>query len=183
MALASLIYTMPACDDPEPAHQTTAGVGERPAELASTSPSQFQVTVTLPHPAGERASPSEELQQATNRAIFESEVERRIAERAGDAQALATVKAEGAAREADTATEADAVLRAVLPLIEQCPGAAKLGELSVLLDTFGLFDVWVLVDERTELPEPFLMCAGSVVWTQDWPSSDSLRRFSISRLR
>lgn len=173
---------MPACDDPGPAPQTTQGVGERPAELANTSPSMSQVTVTLPHPAGERPSPSEEMQQARNRAIFESEVERRIAERAGDAKALAAVKAAGAAREAATATEADAVLRGVLPLIEQCPGAPKFGELSVLLDTSGLFDVWVLVDERTELPEPFLMCAGSVVWTRDWPRSDGLRRFSISRL-
>lgn len=145
-------------------------------ELTSIS----QVTVTLPHPGGERASGAEDARQNASRAAFESAVERRIAERAGDAQALAKVEAEEVQRELSTATAADAALRAVLPRIEQCPGAPNLDQVSVLLDSSGLFDAWVLVHERVDLTEPFLTCAGSVVWAQDWPNSPALRRFSTS---
>lgn len=174
LTLAGLLHAVVACDGSIPLLDNPSTGEQESADMASMS------QVTLPRPGGERASPSEKEREVAFQSMFESAVERRIAERSGDHQAIAAVEAEEAARQRGTAAAADAALRAVVPLIEQCPGAPEIVQLSVLLDTYGLFDAWVLVHQRAELPEPFLTCAGSIVWGQDWPSSPSLKRISIS---
>jgi hypothetical protein len=185
-AFASLLATLVGCDGSTPVVQPS--VPEDEASSAGTDePRLSKQTITLQDPAGERPPPTEEQRQAALRTNFDRAIQRVIAEHAGDAQALARAEAEVDARSAETATMADVSLHATVPRLRTCsrptgPGDHRDGpiELAVLLDADGLLDAWLIVDEGTEVREPFLTCAARVVWEADWPSSDSLRRFSIS---